>query len=151
TGATNGIGLETARTLARMGHSVLIHGRNPRKGEAAVREVRCAAAAHANVRFLCADFASLAQVRQLAAEVIASVPRLDGLINNAGAANFTRRVTADGYEATFAVNHLAPFLLTHLLLDKLKQSTPARIVNVASRAHRDQEIDFADLMSTRGY
>src|SRR5262249_44792620 len=151
TGATGGIGLQTARALARMGHSVLIHGRDLRKGEAAVREVRSVAAPNVDVRFLCADFASLAQVRELAGEVTASVAHLDVLINNAGCANFSRSVTADGYETTFAVNHLAPFLLTHLLLDKLKQAAPARIVNVASRAHRNQEIDFEDLMSVRRY
>jgi NAD(P)-dependent dehydrogenase (short-subunit alcohol dehydrogenase family) len=151
TGATGGIGLQTARVLAQMGHSVLIHGRDPRKGEAAAKEVRSTAAANVEVSFLQADFASLAQVRELAAQVVASVPRLDVLINNAGCGNFSRTVTTDGYETTFAVNHLAPFLLTHLLLNKLKESAPARIVNVASRAHRGKEIDFDDLMSVRGY
>ncbi len=151
TGATGGIGLQTAKVLAQMGHSVLIHGRDARKGEAAVREVRATAAPNVDVRFLQADFASLAQVRNLAAQVVASVPRLDVLINNAGCGNFSRSVTTDGYETTFAVNHLAPFLLTNLLLDKLKGSAPARIVNVASRAHRGKEIDFGDLMSERGY
>jgi NAD(P)-dependent dehydrogenase (short-subunit alcohol dehydrogenase family) len=103
------------------------------------------------VRYLQADFASLRQVRDLAAEVVASVPRLDVLINNAGCGNISRSVTADGYETTFAVNHLAPFLLTNLLLDELKKSASARIVNVASRAHRNQEMDFDDLMSVRNY
>jgi retinol dehydrogenase 12 len=151
TGATNGIGLQTAKVLAGMGHSVLIHGRSDRKAEAALRAVRAAAREPSDVRFLRADFASLQEVRRLAHEVVASVPRLDVLINNAGGASLSRTVTQDGYETTFAVNHLAPFLLTSLLLDKLKQSGPARIVNVASRAHRGQEIDFDDLMSTRDY
>ncbi|MDB6156496.1 MAG: oxidoreductase, short chain dehydrogenase/reductase family [Gammaproteobacteria bacterium] len=151
TGATGGIGLQTARVLAQMGHSVLIHGRDPRKGEAAAKEVRSTAAPNVEVSFLQADFASLAQVRELAAQVVASVPRLDVLINNAGCGNFSRTVTTDGYETTFGVNHLAPFLLTNLLLNKLKESAPARIVNVASRAHRGKEIDFDDLMSVRGY
>jgi retinol dehydrogenase-12 len=151
TGATGGIGLQTARVLARMGHSVLIHGRDPRKGKAAVEQVRASASKNASVRFLQADFASLGEVRNLAAEVAASVPRLDVLINNAGCANLSRTLTTDGYETTFAVNHLAPFLLTNLLLDRIKGSEPARIVNVASRAHRDKEIDFDDLMSVRDY
>jgi retinol dehydrogenase 12 len=151
TGATGGIGLQTARVLAQMGHSVLIHGRDPRKGAAAVEQVRATAATGAVIRYLKADFASLRQVRDLAAEVVASVPRLDVLINNAGCGNIARSVTADGYETTFAVNHLAPFLLTNLLIDKLQKSPPARIVNVASRAHRNQELDFEDLMSVRNY
>jgi NAD(P)-dependent dehydrogenase (short-subunit alcohol dehydrogenase family) len=149
TGATNGLGLESAKVLAGMGNQVLLHGRNPNKGRAALAAVEAVRAGSA--RFLQADFASLAQVRRLAAQVIDSVPRLDVLINNAGCANFTRSETEDGYETTFAVNHLAPFLLTNLLLDKIRQSAPARIVNVASAAHRYQHIDFDDLMSTRGY
>ncbi len=166
TGATNGIGLQTAKVLAQMGHAVLIHGRSQSKGDAALQAVRAAAPGNPRLRFLRADFASLREVRELAAEVAASVPRLDVLINNAGCANLSRTVTVDGHETTFAVNHLAPFLLTNLLLEKLKASAPGssagppsagppsagpRIVNVASRAHRDREIDFDDLMGVRGY
>lgn len=150
TGATNGLGLETGRAIAAMGHAVLLHGRDSRKGEAAADAIR-AGTGNGNVRFIQADFASLEQVRRMAAEVWDSLPRLDVLINNAGCANFSRSVTQDGYETTFAVNHLAPFLLTNLLLDKIRNSAPARIVNVASRAHRGQHIEFDDLMSTQRY
>jgi NAD(P)-dependent dehydrogenase (short-subunit alcohol dehydrogenase family) len=126
-----------------------MHGRNATKGQAAAQAVR-AAGGDGEVRFLQADFASLAQVRSLAAE-LDSLPRLDVLINNAGCINLSRSVTADGFETTFAVNHLAPFLLTNLLLTKIRDSAPARIVTVASSAHRGQCIDFDDLMSTRDY
>lgn len=149
TGATNGIGLEAARVLAGLGHSILLHGRDAARGEAALKVLSTTGGPQA--RYLQADFASLAEVRGLAAAVAGAVPGLDVLINNAGCVNFTRSVTVDGYERTFAVNHLAPFLLTNLLLPMLRRQAPARIVTVASRAHRDQRIDFDDLMSTRGY
>jgi NAD(P)-dependent dehydrogenase (short-subunit alcohol dehydrogenase family) len=149
TGATDGIGLATAEALASQGHRVLMHGRNATKGQAAVEAVR-AAAGNGEVSFLQANFASLAQVRRLAADLDA-LPRLDVLINNAGCINFSRSVTTDGFETTFAVNHLAPFLLTRLLLTRIRDSAPARIVTVASAAHRGQRIDFDDLMSTRDY
>ncbi len=149
TGATDGIGLATADALALQGHRVLMHGRNATKGQAAVEAVRTATG-NKEVRFIQADFASLAQIRSLAAE-LSALPRLDVLINNAGCINLSRKVTTDGFETTFAVNHLAPFLLTHLLLTKIRDSAPARIVTVASAAHRGQRIDFDDLMSTRDY
>lgn len=149
TGATDGIGLATAKTLASDGHRVLMHGRNATKGQAAVEAVR-AAAANCEVRFVQADFAALSEIRSLAEELRA-LPRLDVLINNAGCINYSRSVTTDGFETTFAVNHLAPFLLTRLLLTKLRASAPARIVTVASAAHRGQRIDFDDLMSTHDY
>jgi retinol dehydrogenase 12 len=149
TGATDGIGLATAQALASQGHRVLMHGRNAVKGRAAVDAVR-AAAGNDEVRFLQTDFSSLAQIRDLA-EQLGTLPRLDVLVNNAGCINFSRSVTTDGFETTFAVNHLAPFLLTRLLLNKIRDSAPARIVTVASAAHRGQRIDFDDLMSTRNY
>src|SRR5580698_9651893 len=150
TGATDGLGLATASALAAQGHRVLLHGRNAAKGETALATVRAAARGGGDVSFLRADFASLAEVSGLAAQ-LGSLPRLDVLINNAGGINLSRRETPDGFESTFAVNHLAPFLLTSLLLPKLRASGPARIVTVASSAHRGQQLDFDDLMSTRDY
>jgi NAD(P)-dependent dehydrogenase (short-subunit alcohol dehydrogenase family) len=150
TGATNGIGLETARALASQGHHVLVHGRNPEKGQQVVETLQ-RETSNTDVHFVAADFASLNDIRRLAGEVIGRVPRLDVLVNNAGGAFFSRSETKDRFEMTFAVNHLAPFLLTNLLLDKLRSSAPARIVTVASAAHRDQQLDFDDLMSTQNY
>jgi NAD(P)-dependent dehydrogenase (short-subunit alcohol dehydrogenase family) len=150
TGATNGIGYHAAVALARMGHALILHGRDPKKGAAVVAAIRREVGG-ADLRFMQADFASLTDVRRLAAEVNA-LPRLDVLINNAGSLFLQRSQTSDGFEMTFGVNHLAPFLLTNLLLDKLKAAGAARIVNVASNAHRrGGPINFSDLMSTRSY
>ena len=104
-----------------------------------------------DVRFAQADFARLEDVRRLAAEVKASTPRLDVLVNNAGLIAPRRTTTAEGFESTFAVNHLAPFLLTLLLCEKLEHSVPARIVIVASEAHRRSHLDFDDLMMAKRY
>src|SRR6476619_3624105 len=135
TGATTGIGRATAVELARQGAEVVLTARDKAKAEATLAEIR-AAAPQAQTDVLYADLSSLADVRRLAAEYRARHPRLDVLINNAGAILMERVVTVDGYEKTFATNHLAPFLLTNLLLDMLKASAPARIVNVASEVHR---------------
>jgi NAD(P)-dependent dehydrogenase (short-subunit alcohol dehydrogenase family) len=150
TGATDGLGLQTATVLAALGHRVALHGRSEAKGRAALAAIRKEYPS-ADVRFYRADFFSLQQVRSLAGQIQSELPRLDVLINNAGCSFITRVETADGYEATFAVNHLAPFLLTNLVLDKLQASAPARIVNVASAAHRYGLLDFDDLMSKRRY
>jgi NAD(P)-dependent dehydrogenase (short-subunit alcohol dehydrogenase family) len=144
TGATNGIGLETAKGLAALGAHVLLHGRSAERGAAAIAEIKKSVPA-AKVEFVKADLASLAGVRGLAEEVLRRAPKLDVLVNNAGGIFTTRTVTADGFETTLAVNHLAPFYLTHLLLDRIKASAPARIVTVASSAHQGQHIDFDDL------
>jgi NAD(P)-dependent dehydrogenase (short-subunit alcohol dehydrogenase family) len=98
-----------------------------------------------------ADFESLDDVRRAGSELVARFPKIDVLVNNAGAINVSRTTTKDGLETTFAVNHLAPFLLTHLLLERLKQSAPSRIVNVASRAHRRSRVDFDDIEGKRSY
>lgn len=151
TGATSGLGLATAEALARMGAAVIVHGRNADKAKRAVTGL-VRATGNQQVSFVQADFASLADVRRLAKDLNERLPRLDVLINNAGTAVVGRpmTVTSDGYEMTLAVNHLAPFLLTNLLLDKIKKSAPARIVVVASEAHRNVKLDLEDLMGERG-
>jgi NAD(P)-dependent dehydrogenase (short-subunit alcohol dehydrogenase family) len=155
TGATDGIGKQTAFDLARQGHRVLLHGRNPELGQAVLAELRAAtngaATGNAALEYFNADFASLAEVRRLAAEVQVKHERLDALIANAGVYLTQRQLSADGYELTFAVNHLAHFLLTNLLLDTLKRSAPARIVVVASQVHRSGRLDFSDLHLARRY
>lgn len=150
TGATNGIGLAAARELARLGAVVWVHGRDPERGRRATEQI-VRESGNRDVRFVQADFAILEDVRRLAAQVEAGSPRLDVLINNAGVICPERNTTGEGYEMTFAVNHLAPFLLTRLLRGKLERCAPARIVIVASEAHRRSELDFDDLMMTRGY
>ncbi|MEA2815246.1 MAG: hypothetical protein QOE02_3443 [Rhodospirillaceae bacterium] len=150
TGATDGVGRVVARALAQQGWRVLVHGRDRPRGEALAREIEQAGGSAA---FLAADLASLAEVRRLADEVKKQTGRLDLLINNAGIGSVGsapgRQTSADGHELRFAVNYLAGFLLTHLLLPLLKASAPARIVNVASAGQ--QAIDFSDVMLTRGY
>lgn len=149
TGATSGIGLEATFALAAAGASMVMIGRDPAKTEAAVAEVRRRVPS-ADVEHLLCDFASQKQIRALAAEVLHRYDRLHVLVNNAGTVNDTRRVTEDGIEHTFAVNHLGYFLLTALLKDRLVESAPARIVNVASTAHYRGVLDFDDLGYERG-
>jgi len=144
TGASSGIGLYTALGLARTGMRVVIAGRDRARTEAARRFVAERAGA-AQVDIALADFSRLSEVRRLAEELLAGHDRLDLLVNNAGLMSSQYRLSADGFELTFAVNHLAPFLLTNLLLDRLKASSPARIVTVASEAHRRQRIDLGTL------
>jgi retinol dehydrogenase 14 len=149
TGATSGIGRATALGLATMGAQVAITGRDRGRTENAAREI--SAAGGMNVEVFVADLSSQAQVRRLASEVLESLPRIDVLINNAGGYWSSRHVTADGLERTFALNHLAPFLLTNLLLDRLERSARARVVTVASNAHATGRIDFDDLQGELSY
>jgi NAD(P)-dependent dehydrogenase (short-subunit alcohol dehydrogenase family) len=145
TGATSGIGLESAVALARQGNWLVLVGRDQKKMNAAVDEVkRRAGVAAAPDSWLC-DFGSQAQIRELASNVLAKYDRLDVLVNNAGLATRRREVTEDGIERTLAVNHLGPFLLTSLLLDVLVKSAPARVVNVASIEHYHATMDLSDL------
>lgn len=149
TGATGGIGVETALGLAKQGAQVIIAGRSAEKIAAAARRIE--AESGAAVQTLTADLSSQAEVRRLAAEFSQRWDRLDVLVNNAGAIFVNRRETVDGLEMTFALNHLNYFLLTHLLLDCLKAAGSARIVNVSSGAHLGGKINFDDLQLQRGY
>lgn len=143
TGATSGIGRATALGLARMDAHVAITGRDRGRTEDAASEIRMAGGR--DVDLFVADLSSQAQVRRLASEVLEGLSRIDVLVNNVGGYWSTRHITADGLERTFALNHLAPFLLTNLLLDRLERSAPARVVTVASNAHAQGRIDFDDL------
>jgi len=151
TGATNGIGLAAAEELARRGAKLAIVARNDVRAKDAVR--RITAAGGDDVDVLLADLAAQSSVRALAAEVLERYPRLDVLVNNAGAINEKRELTGDGVELTWAVNHLAPFLLTTRLLDRLKGSAPARIVTTTSDAHQSAKggIPFDDLTGERSW
>ena len=149
TGGTGGIGKATAHGLAAMGARVAIIGRDPARTDAAAREIR---AAHSGqvVTFV-ADLSAQSEVRRLAEEVQVALHRIDVLVNNVGGYWKTRRLTPDGLEHTFALNHLAPFLLTNLLVERLKQSAPARVVTVASHAHAQGRIDFENLQGEQSY
>jgi NAD(P)-dependent dehydrogenase (short-subunit alcohol dehydrogenase family) len=150
TGATSGIGRATAAGLAMMGAQLAITGRDLGRTEDAAREIRAAGGA-GQVELFVADLSSQSQVRRLADEVLNRLPRIDVLINNAGGYWNTRHLTADGLEHTFALNHLASFLLTNLVLDRLKQSAPARVVTVSSNAQARGRIIFDDLQGERSY
>jgi len=156
TGATDGLGRRVAEDLAAAGAAILLHGRNPEKGRAALAETRSATGSE-RLRYLNGDFSSLDAVRRLADEVAAEHPRIDVLVNNAGLGagprTEVRETSADGWELRFAVNYLAPFLLTRRLLPLLRRAAAecgeARIVNVASAAQ--QAIDFDDPMLEKNY
>ena len=150
TGATSGIGKATATGLARLGADLLLVARDPARGRATVAELQ-AANDGARVELLVADLASQASIRGLAEEINRGQPRLDVLVNNAGGYWATRHTTVDGLELTFALNHLAYFLLTNLLLDLLRAGAPARIVNVTSSAQAFGDIHFDDLQYERRY
>jgi NAD(P)-dependent dehydrogenase (short-subunit alcohol dehydrogenase family) len=148
TGSTDGVGRLVAMKLGAVGARVLVHGRDQDRGQRVVSEIT---GAGGTAEFLAADLASLAEVQRLAATVRQTESHLDILINNAGigTAGTSRQISADGHELRFAVNYLAGFALTHLLLPLIRNSAPARIVNVASAGQ--QAIDFDDVMLTRGY
>ena len=150
TGGSAGIGLHTALGLAGRGMQVVLVGRDPARTERARRLVAERSGSQ-RITALLADFASLAAVRQLAETILAEHPRIDVLINNAGLISPHLQLSEDGHELTIAVNHLAPFLLTNLLLDRLRASARARIVTVASQAHRSARLDLAELARPRDW
>jgi len=150
TGATSGIGKATALGLAKIGATIVIVGRDQKRAEQARDEIRLQSG-NQNVDVLTADLSSRAEIMLLALNIKARYPQLHVLINNAGISPIKRSVTVDGIEAIFAVNYLAPFLLTNLLLDPLIGSAPARVVNVAGDFHRKANIQFDDLMSEKKY
>jgi NAD(P)-dependent dehydrogenase (short-subunit alcohol dehydrogenase family) len=150
TGANSGVGKETALGLAQMGASVVMVCRDRAKGEAAQNEIKTKSGNNA-VDLLLADLSSQQSIRQLAENFRQHYTHLHVLINNAGVFMLTRRETVDGLEMTFAVNQLAPFLLTNLLLDVLKNSAPARIVNVSSESHQSGSIKMDDLQGEKRF
>jgi NAD(P)-dependent dehydrogenase (short-subunit alcohol dehydrogenase family) len=150
TGATSGIGLVTAQALARQGATLIVVARNPERGAATVSRIQ-RETGNSAVELMVADLSSQAQVRQLASEIQHRFTRLEVLINNAGALFDRRQLSQDSIEMTFALNHLAYFLLTNLLLDPLKAAGSARIVNVSSEAHRHAQLDFSDLQGQHRY
>ena len=150
TGATSGIGKVTARELAQRGAAVVVVGRSQAKSEATVSQLR-QQTANPSVDFLLADLSSQQEIRRLAREFESRYSRLDVLVNNAGAIMLSRRESVDEIEMTLALNHLAYFLLTNLLLDILKSSAPARIINVSSNSHERAKLDFDDLQHRSRY
>ncbi len=150
TGASGGIGSVTAEALAQAGADVVMVGRNPEKTEAIARQIR-EATGNSKVEVLIADLSKQAEVRKLAQDFRAGHDRLDVLINNAGALFMGHEESADGIEMTFALNHLAYFLLTNLLIDLLVASAPARIINVSSAAHNGAKIDIDEIRRERGF
>lgn len=150
TGATDGIGKASAIELAAMGNTVIVHGRNATRAEQTVADIKKELGS-ISVESVVADFASLRQVRAMADDVIKRFPQLNVLINNAGVYMKERVLTEDGIETTFQVNHLAHFLLTHLLLDLLKRNAPSRIINVSSMAHYNARLSFDNLQGEKKF
>lgn len=151
TGSTDGIGKATARELAGRGAQVILHGRDPDKGEKVLKELKNLTW-NKNLSLLIADLSVKENILRLADEVMSGYGRLDVLVNNAGVYEKTRKITPDGMEMTFGVNYFAPFLLTRELLPLLKKSAPSRIVNVASAAHRDvRRIDWENVLGEKHY
>jgi NAD(P)-dependent dehydrogenase (short-subunit alcohol dehydrogenase family) len=150
TGATSGLGLEAAQRLAKMGARLVLVGRDPARGDAALARLR-AAAPGASPGIYYGDLSRLSEMKRIAAAIGSAEPRIDVLINNAGSMFASRHETVDGLEMTFALNHMAYFVITNLLLDRLHAPEPPRIVSTASAAHFGQKLDFDDLHFKKGY
>ena len=153
TGGNSGIGFETSAALASMGARVIVTARSAERGRAAVAAITSRLGADARVQLVVFDLSDMASVRRGAAEILDQAPRLDVLVNNAGLLLSNRTETVDGFETTFATNHLGPFLLTNLLLDRLRSSATSRIVTVSSSVHTRARkgVRFDDLQSARRY
>ena len=150
TGATSGIGKAAALQIAQLGAILVMVGRNPQRTAAAIQEIR-QQSSNGRVESMLADLSSQEEIRRLAENFKDRYQRLDVLVNNAGALMLSRQISVDGIEMTFALNHLNYFLLTNLLLDTLKSSGPARIINVSSDSHQNANLDFEDLQLERNY
>jgi NAD(P)-dependent dehydrogenase (short-subunit alcohol dehydrogenase family) len=150
TGATSGIGQVAAEKLAGMGARMVLVARDKTRGEAEMARLR-AIAPDVNHAIYYADLSRVAEVKRVAADIAAKEPRIDVLINNAGALFGSRQLTSEGLELTFATNHLSYFVMTYGLRDRLRASAPARVVNVASDAHKGRKLDFSDLQSAKIY
>ena len=150
TGATDGIGKVSARVLAELGAKVIIVGRNPEKSAIVLAELR-SISGNENIDLLMADLAVMQEVRDLAEQVISRYDRIDVLLNNAGGYFTKHEITSDGLEMTFALNHMSYFLLTNKLMELLKYSAPARIVNVSSDAHYGVDMEFENLNGEQEY
>jgi NAD(P)-dependent dehydrogenase (short-subunit alcohol dehydrogenase family) len=149
TGGTSGIGQVAAETLAGMGARIVLVARDPSRGEMTMTRLRAKGPGAHAIHY--ADLSRLSEMKRVGREIAAAEPRIDVLINNAGAIFNRREVTEDGLEFTFATNHLSYFVLTHLLRDRLVASTPARVVSTASHAHKGAKLNFDDLQLTKGY
>jgi NAD(P)-dependent dehydrogenase (short-subunit alcohol dehydrogenase family) len=150
TGATSGIGEVAAQQLADMGARIVLVARDRTRGEAALTRLRSSDTGISHsVHY--GDLSRVSEMKRVAVEIAAAEPRIDVLVNNAGAMFSARRMTEDNLELTFAINHMAYFVLAHGLRERLLASSPARIVNTASEAHKGRVLDFEDLQSTKGY
>jgi NAD(P)-dependent dehydrogenase (short-subunit alcohol dehydrogenase family) len=150
TGATSGIGQIAAEKLAAMGARLVLVARDKTRGEAELARLRpLSPGVNHSIHY--ADLSRLAEIKRVAADIATAEPRVDVLINNAGALFGSRQVTSDGLELTFATNHMSYFILTHGLRDRLRAAAPARVVNVASDAHKGEKLDFDDLQSAKSY